>query len=304
MAGFIVTDEDEEEYCEGLPVLKVDKIKYTDEDGVIISVSEKLQKEIAAGLLKLGVGLEHIYGQKMICTNDGALINLSGKFKNYSDDNGDFFSRYKDLDKIGLNSGTDKSSRWHNYLSKYEFFLEKYRTKQINVLELGVLDGNSLRLWKDYFTYSQIYGVDIDPKCSKHEDDRIKILVGDLDDYEFVHSLSDIKPSIIIEDASHTWNQQILTFCTLYGSLPSGGIYILEDIETSFSSWRHRGYDNAIVSGYEMCEAIAKVVTSGEFLNSREESAAIMNLKDEIYEAASQTAMVSYIHGSCIFIRN
>ncbi len=304
-AGFVVTDDKgDENCCEGIPVFLVREMNFSEKDGIIIAVSEKNQKEIATLLVDLGVGKEHIYGQKMICTHDGALENLSGKLKEHGSDNGDYFSIYTELDSIGKKAGTDKSSQWHNYLSKYEFFIARYKNEKINVLELGVLEGDSVRMWQNYFSKAEVYGVDINPESKRNEDERIKVIIGNLDDISFIQSLSDINPSIIIDDASHSWNQQILALCTLYHTLPSGGIYILEDIETSFSAQKHRGYDNAVISGYELCEAISKVVTSGEFLNLREESAAVMNFKDEIYDIASKTAMISYIYGSCIFIRN
>ena len=304
VTGFLVTNGDDEPSCDGLPVFVASNLGFTDEDGIIIAVSEKSQREIATNLMKAGVEGEHIYGQKIICTHEGALINLSSKLKEYGDNNSNYFSSYVELNRIGLDVGTDKSSRWHNYLSKYEFFLCKYKNENINLLELGILDGNSLRMWKNYFDNAEIYGVDIDLDTKKNEEDRINVIVGDLDNVDFLKSLSNIKPTIIIEDASHSWSQQIIALCTLYEVLPSGGIYIVEDIETSFSSWKHRGYDNAIISGYEFCEAVAKVVTGGEFLNPRDESAAIMELKEEIYDIALKTVMISFIHGSCILIRN
>lgn len=302
--GFVVTTSEGEKIYDGVPVFSLNEVTFDPNDGIIIAVREGLQSELYSILLGRGVTADQIYGQKMICTNEGALINFSCKLKDYRDDNGNYFEEFKDLDKLGIDAGTDKSSKWHNYLSKYEFFLNKYKDEKINVLELGVLDGNSLRMWKKYFSNADIYGVDIDSKCKENEEERIKIIIGDLDDGSFLQSISGIKPSIVIEDASHSWNQQILALYSLFTSMPSGGIYIVEDIETSFSVWKHRGYDNAIISGYEMCEAIAKVVTSGELLNPREESAAIMNLKAEIYDIAKKTAMISFIHGSCIMIRN
>jgi RHS repeat-associated protein len=70
------------------------------------------------------------------------------------------------LDEIGLKFGTDKSSIYHNYLSFYERFFERYRDEPIKLLEIGVAGGASLAMWNEYFPQALIVGADIDPELS------------------------------------------------------------------------------------------------------------------------------------------
>jgi len=144
-----------------------------------------------------------------------------------------------ELDKIGLNYGTDKSSKLHNYLCFYERSLDQYSNKQFTLMELGVgpenNKGKSLLTWRDFFPMAQIVGVDIRPDAKDVETDRIKVEIGDCGNPTFLSQLGvKYAPMIIIDDASHRWSHQIISFESLFPHVPSGGIYLCEDLGTSF----------------------------------------------------------------------
>lgn len=143
------------------------------------------------------------------------------------------------LDELGLRHGTDKASNGHNYLVSYEELLAPYRGKSdLIVIEIGVYDGGSLRLWQNYFPGAQIVGVDIREACRSHEDVRIKIEIGDQGDPKFLDSLIAQHPAdVIVDDGSHTWAHQIDTFRLLFRKLKPGGLFICEDLLTSRSKW-------------------------------------------------------------------
>ena len=145
-----------------------------------------------------------------------------------------FFHEFHELDRIGTEECTDKCRYRHNYLQKYEFFLRDWKEKPLRLLELGVFKGGSERMWKRYFQRAQIFGVDIDEACRVYAEERIEIRIGDLSQDEMLESLKEIRPHIIVDDASHFWSHQIKALFALFPALPSGGIYILEDLETSF----------------------------------------------------------------------
>ena len=92
----------------------------------------------------------------------------------------------KALDKLAKSFGTDKSSDNHNYCVKYEKYLPFNRYDNLNILEIGVLDGKSLLTWKDYYYRSNILGVDINPDCKKYEEERIKVEIGSQADNVFL----------------------------------------------------------------------------------------------------------------------
>ena len=206
-----------------------------------------------------------------------------------------FFREYQDLKNLAKSEFTDKLQ--HGYLDKYDFFLSKFRAEQFNLLELGVFNGGSLRMWKKYFPKAEIYGVDIDKNCKKYEESRIHVRIMDLSSIENLKSLFDIQPQIIVDDASHFWSHQISSLMTLFEVLPSGGVFIMEDMETSVNTDLYPGYNDFEISAYDVCERVARVVMS-----KREDSVGDL-LSKEITRIGMATDLIAMIKGSCIFIK-
>lgn len=128
----------------------------------------------------------------------------------------------------------------HSYIPHlYNEILEPYRTKNINVLELGIFGGTCLLLWEKYFiNANQIIGVDVDlsylqPKVVQEAmaNKKIKIIQHDVT-HESITSVLNEKYDVIIDDASHQIPQQLISFNLLKDSLNEGGIYIIEDVQS------------------------------------------------------------------------
>ncbi len=155
-----------------------------------------------------------------------------------------------EIDKLGLKYNTDKSSRIHDYLRFYEFYLTKFKENNFTLLELGVgpenNKGKSLFTWRDYFSNANIIGVDIRTDAKSIETDRVTVEIGNCASLNFLSELAIKYPSnkIVIDDASHVWSHQILAFEKLFPTVESGGIYIMEDIHTSFLPLSEKGYGN------------------------------------------------------------
>ncbi|HUX56311.1 MAG TPA: hypothetical protein VMV77_05015 [Bacteroidales bacterium] len=135
--------------------------------------------------------------------------------------------------------------KWMHYFDIYERHLSDYRGKRINILEIGISHGGSLQMWKEYFGEgSTIYGVDINPECKKFEEDGIKIFIGSQSDKKFLKNLIEKipKPDILIDDGGHMMKQQIITFEELFGYVKDKGIYICEDLHTSYWISHGGGY--------------------------------------------------------------
>ncbi len=64
------------------------------------------------------------------------------------------------LNDIGLKFNADKSSRFHNYLDSYQKQLPD-RTFKGRLLEIGVMDGCSMSMWREYYPDAEIVGIDI-----------------------------------------------------------------------------------------------------------------------------------------------
>ena len=138
---------------------------------------------------------------------------------------------------------TDKCPFHHNYVVFYEALFSPLRNQKLRLLEIGVLEGHSLRLWEAYFPSAQIFGVDLESKA-QYDTPRIKTLVADQGqraDLAKVIAATGGDLDIVLDDGGHTMEQQQISFGTLFAALKSGGLYILEDVHTSFPNI-HPGY--------------------------------------------------------------
>lgn len=143
-----------------------------------------------------------------------------------------------DLDMAGVMFGTDKSSShswaW-DYLRHYEVLLEPWRDLPINLLEIGVAGGPSLKLWQSHFRAATIVGIDINPECSRHAQGRAVVEIGSQADPAFLERVSaKYPPTIVIDDGSHQAAHILFSFEHLFPALEPGGIYIVEDAAFHF----------------------------------------------------------------------
>lgn len=116
------------------------------------------------------------------------------------------------------------------------------RKKEFNLLEIGIggyegqtVGGESLKMWKAYFPYAQIHGLDILDKSAAKEN-RITIWQGSQTDPEILHRMNSSSGGfdVIIDDGSHRNEHIIPTFQILFPLLKSGGVYFVEDTQTSY----------------------------------------------------------------------
>ncbi len=120
------------------------------------------------------------------------------------------------------------------YMPIYEFYINKWKDKEINLMEIGVLRGASIKMWWDYFKKAKIYGIDTKPKI-EFKKERVKIYTGDQADKEFLENVcKDKRFDIIIDDGGHKMSQQTRSFKILWKYLKPDGIYVIEDLHTSY----------------------------------------------------------------------
>jgi len=150
-------------------------------------------------------------------------------------------SQRANLSDLAVLFGTDKwGEHWHT--PHYERYFEPYRELPVKVLEIGVggdhvpdAGGASLRMWKHYFRRGLIYGLDIYEKTGIAES-RLHVLEGDQGDQQFLDSMArEIGPfDIVIDDGSHLSHHIINSFNALFRHVRPGGIYVVEDLQTSY----------------------------------------------------------------------
>ena len=139
------------------------------------------------------------------------------------------------------NNTGKKITKWKHYFPVYEKHFGLIRNKPIKILEIGVLNGGSLEMWRYYFPEATIVGIDIDPNCKQHEQEGINIRVGDQTDEKFLQSLIDEFGDfdLIIDDGSHHVNHVNKTFQFLFSKLANDGIYFIEDTHAAY--WNSHG---------------------------------------------------------------
>jgi len=151
----------------------------------------------------------------------------------------------RSLDELAILHGVDKSSRFHDYAVVYERYFSPIRFDVRRILEIGVMSGASLRLWADYFPGAAIHGVDIDPRCAVHQDGiRFFVHIGDQSDPDFLNAVVDAMgapPDVVLDDGSHLPAHQIASLKALFPRLRPGGIYVVEDLCTSYWPEYHGG---------------------------------------------------------------
>lgn len=127
--------------------------------------------------------------------------------------------------------GTDKATT-HQYAQHvYENEFTPYKDSPLNILEIGISGGYSLKVWSEYFTQAIVYGLDISLDQCKLDPipDNVHIILGDGTNPEVFESLP--KFTLVIDDASHALHDQLETFKIVFPNMEKGGLYIIEDIQ-------------------------------------------------------------------------
>jgi hypothetical protein len=130
-------------------------------------------------------------------------------------------------------------NKWLHYFDIYDRHFSRFRGKEILMVEIGVFHGGSLGMWKDYFgPAARIVGVDINPRCKRFADDQVEIVIGDQSDRTFLRRLKERYPKIdiLLDDGGHHMQQQVTTFEELFDAVAPDGVYLIEDLHTSYWS--------------------------------------------------------------------
>jgi hypothetical protein len=124
-----------------------------------------------------------------------------------------------------------------HYLDIYDGLMGPWMGKPVRFLEIGVYKGGSLRMWRDFFSpAASLTFLDIDPACKALEIPGTEIRIGDQTDVPFLQSVAAARGpfDIIVDDGGHKMDQQMTSFRTLWPHLADGGLYIVEDVHTSY----------------------------------------------------------------------
>ena len=132
---------------------------------------------------------------------------------------------------------TDKIT--NRYMDLYDPVFQPWVDKEITLLEIGVLKGGSLLLWRDYFSQGTIVGIDIKLPERFVPTERIRVHQGSQSDTKFLTEVAQREApegfDIIIDDASHIADLTRKSFWHLFDNhLKPGGLYAIEDWGTGY----------------------------------------------------------------------
>lgn len=139
------------------------------------------------------------------------------------------FQIFKKLGYVSLKCDT--------YFQTYEDLFGKYTNKNITFVEIGVLHGGSLFMWREYFgPKARIIGIDLNPKALELEKQGFEIFIGSQSDKKFWKDFYSKVGSIdiLLDDGGHSNDQQIVTLAESLDNINDGGLLVTEDVHTSY----------------------------------------------------------------------
>jgi hypothetical protein len=141
----------------------------------------------------------------------------------------DIFQSYQKSEYLSIKHST--------YFMCYEKVFREYVGSPITFVEVGILNGGSLFMWRDYFgPNARIIGIDFNPAAKRWEDDGFEVYIGDQADPKFWDDFFSIvgKVDVVLDDGGHTNRQQIITSDRCIPNIKDGGVLMVEDVHTSY----------------------------------------------------------------------
>ncbi|AWW45636.1 class I SAM-dependent methyltransferase [Polynucleobacter paneuropaeus] len=133
--------------------------------------------------------------------------------------------------------GKKLSIKNDSYFEIYEFLFSGYIDKPITFIEVGVFNGGSLHMWRNYFgPKARIIGVDLNPIALELKSEGFEIFIGDQESPDFWSHLKKIIGcvDIILDDGGHKNGQQIASLWHGVDLIRDGGVLVVEDTHTSY----------------------------------------------------------------------
>jgi hypothetical protein len=136
-------------------------------------------------------------------------------------------------------------NKWLHYLPLYDRYFAGLQGKPVTMIEIGVGGGGSLELWRGFFgPDATIFGIEFHPERAKLFDPPNQVRQGTQTDPAFLRAVLEETgpPDIILDDGSHIASHQLASFRVLWPALKPGGLYVIEDLHTSYWERYEGGY--------------------------------------------------------------
>jgi hypothetical protein len=130
-----------------------------------------------------------------------------------------------------------RSIKHSTYFQVYDHLFSAYRNKPVTFVEIGVLGGGSLMMWRKFLgPNARIIGIDRNPKALDLQEFGFEIFIGDQGDPKFwnevVPALGEV--DVVLDDGGHTYAQQVETVNAMLPVIRDGGLMVVEDTHTSY----------------------------------------------------------------------
>lgn len=183
-----------------------------------------------------------------------------------------------------------KSIKHSTYFPVYDQIFSRFIGKPMTFIEIGVLDGGSLFMWREFFgPKARIIGVDLNPTAKKWEKDGFEIYIGSQEDKSFLEYVFKAagEIDIILDDGGHTFEQQVNTCEVALDYVKDDGLIFVEDTHTSYmpkyggpSKYSFISYVSNIINGinYRYSEFVDKSHDKAIYSVSIYESIVVFNI--------------------------
>lgn len=202
--------------------------------------------------------------------DNGHVSYLDRRYESFDAFSKDFPDIRPSLNELGLMYRTDKASDQHDMLDAYETYLSKHRDNDIVFAQIGG-DLPSFRTWRTYFPKARILWIREGSAASTDDIDGVEVLNASQSDQKLLTQIAHAhRPAVIIDDGRHVANDQVASFLTLFPLLPSGGLYVVEDLHTLSHALRVHYAHGAKTDILQLLHEVMRYIAHGEYgeLNS------------------------------------
>lgn len=141
-----------------------------------------------------------------------------------------------ELCRIAARYDTDKGPL---YTRVYYDLLAHLRDQPLRLLEIGVYNGGSLRMWREFLPNAALFAIDVDSRCVAFEREIPNTTIRLVDQGSEQELSAFVKETggefdFIVDDGGHTMVQQVTSFKMLFPHVVAGGAYVIEDLGTAY----------------------------------------------------------------------
>ena len=197
----------------------------------------------------------------------------------------------KNLSYKAFSKSKFKSIKHSTYFEVYDELFSKYRNKKITFVEIGILGGGSLFMWRNFFgPKARIIGIDLNPTAKKWTKYGFEIFIGDQSDINFwkVFKKKVGKIDIILDDGGHRYIDQITSIECILSNIKHNGLIVVEDTHTSYMD----GFGD---KKYSLINYIKKNIDK---INHKSHKLKNINSKDNIWSIKIYESIIA------IFVKN